>query len=785
MRLKLIISLWISLIVLGNCEHRADYLNWSRKVANYCKYVKYSEESKRYECGPKLGEFYTYIIIHPDYILPKNPIYPLVAYDGNDNVVMVGGNGIGQIWRMIKFEKWAFVRETKTGMKEVYYDEDEGAFIGLEIGDNKEDIKSKAWWSKDGGKSWVRARVPVFNKKEENNSNSVLSVPPVVELTPKVAPTTSVVSKVAPTPVLKPLAPTPLVKPLAKAPAGPKLPVGGIAEAVGGGYAVAIGKVGGKATVWSSKATVPRSWKVISGTEIKNPHTGSLPGSLKKSLLSDLKKISFVGSDFRIEDEDGDLWISKNNGQSWEMEKFGGGSGTVGDPYEIASAAHLWLVRTELDKHFKLTKDLDLRVITEPAGFDPIGDDVMGSDVTKSFRGTFDGKGRVIRNLRIDRPSESATGLFTVIVSGGIVKNIGLEDADVKGATFTGGLAGLNREGTIENIYVTGKVTGGSEFVNHIGGLVGVNEKGTIKNSYVTGKVTGGEGQVGGLVGSNMLGKIENSYAKGDVEGGKEVGGLVGTSLLGTIQNSYATGNVSGNDRVGGLIGHIQDVRIQNNYATGNVTGTTEVGGLVGSSNRGTIVESYATGKVEGEYTSGGLVGSSYGTIEKSYATGAVEGKNKLGGLVGVNDYKGTIEKSYATGAVEGEEYLGGLVGMNFKGVIANSYTTGDVKGKKYVGGLVGINYGTIEKNYATGVVTGRDQVGGLIGHNNHRDTKIIGKNYWKERTKAKGVGEGSGANVESKTEDELKELDAGKTGWSTDTWNFEAGQYPKLEWQE
>ena len=104
MRLKVIISLWISLIVLASCEHRADYLNWSRKVANYCKYVKYSEESKRYECGPKLGEFYTYIIIHPDYILPKNPIYPLVAYDGNDNVVMVGGNGRGQIWRMIKFE---------------------------------------------------------------------------------------------------------------------------------------------------------------------------------------------------------------------------------------------------------------------------------------------------------------------------------------------------------------------------------------------------------------------------------------------------------------------------------------------------------------------------------------------------------------------------------------------------------------------------------------------------------------------------------------------------------
>ena len=770
MRLKLIIGLWISLVILASCEERADYLNWSRKVANYCKYVKFSEESKRYECGPKLGEFYTYIIVHPDYDLPKNPIYPLVAYDKQDNVVMVGGNGKGQIWRMIKFEIWAFVRETKTGMKEVYYDEDEKAFIGLEIGDNKEDIKSKAWWSKDGGKSWVRARVPLFKKK----SNSVVPVSPLVG--GPVAPRTRV------------------LKPLAKAPAGPKLPVGGIAEAVGGGYAVAIGKVGGKATVWSSKATVPRDWKVISGTEIKNPHTGSLPGSLQKTSLVDLKKVSFAGSDFRIEDEDGDLWISKNNGQSWEMEKFGGGSGTVGDPYGIASAAHLWLVRTELDKHFKLTKDLDLRVITEPAGFDPIGDDVTKSDVTKSFRGTFNGKGRVIRNLRIDRPSESATGLFTVIVSGGMVKNIGLKDADVKGGSFTGGLVGINRGGTIENIYVTGKVTGGSEFVNHIGGLMGINLSGTIKNSYATGKVTVGEGQVGGLVGSNWAGRIENSYAKGDVEGGKEVGGLIGSNISGNIINNYATGNVSGNNEVGGLIGNISnDTRIQNNYATGNVTGTTRVGGLVGCSctNNGRIVESHATGKVEGEYTSGGLVGINGGTIEKSYATGAVEGKEKLGGLVGVNDFKGKIEKSYATGAVEGEKYLGGLVGMNHRAVIANSYATGKVTGTKgYVGGLVGHHTGgTIEKNYATGAVkgSGSNRVGGFIGNNNHRDTKIIGNNYWKAQTSsvAKGVGEGSGANVERNTDAELKGLDAGKTGWSTDTWNFEAGQYPKLEWQD
>ena len=558
MRLKLIIGLWISLIVLASCEERADYLNWSRKVANYCKYVKYSEESKRYECGPKLGEFYTYIIVHPDYDLPKNPIYPLVAYDGNDNVVMVGGNERGQIWRMIKFEIWEFVRETKTGMKELYYHEEEKAFIGLEIGDNKENIKSMAWWSRDGGKSWVRARVPLFKKKK---SNSVLSVPPVVELTPKVAPT----------------------------PAGPKLPVGGIAEAVGGGYAVAIGKVGGKPAVWRSIEKVPRDWKVISGTEIKNPHAGSLPGSLKKSLPSDLKEVSFVGSDFRIEDKDGDLWISKNNGQSWDMEKFAGGDGTVGDPYKITSAIHLWLVREELDKHFKLTNDLDLSVVTEKEGFKPIGDN------RKSFRGTFDGKGKLIRNLRINRPAEDYIGLFGGVGGGGVVKDIGLKDVDVRGK-------------------------------DKIGGLVGLNDGGTIKNSYATG---------------NVEGVIYNF----------NTGGLVGSNE-GTIEKSYATANVKGTNVAGGLVGNNEGT-IEKSYATGKVTGSIDIGGLVGN-NEGTIANSYATGSVTGSHHSiGGIVGDNYkGTIEKSYATGMVTGPRIIGGFVGNNiDSMNSIKNYWKTGS--------------------------------------------------------------------------------------------------------------------------------------
>ena len=643
MRLKLIIGLWISLIILASCEERADYLNWSRKVANYCRYVKFSEESKRYECGPKLGEFYTYIIVHPDYDLPKNPIYPLVAYDGNDNVVMVGGNGRGQIWRMIKFEIWAFVRETKTGMKEVYYDKEEKAFIGLEMGDNKEDIKSKAWWSRDGGKSWVRAKVPLFKKKK---SNSVVPVPSVVGVTPK--------------PKL-PIAPPPFV-----APAGPKLPVGGVAEAVGGGYAVAIGKVGGKPAVWRSVEKVPRDWKVTGDF-----HGGatSLPPSLSKP--GELEGVKFEGGKFEITDTEGIEWTYEDIRNRWEISKvdFAGGDGTVGNPYQIASSAQLWQMRNHLTSHFELIKDLDLSVITEEEGFDPIG------DRSNRFEGTFDGKGKVIRNLRIDRSTEDEVGLFGFFI-GEVLKNIGLEDVDVKG-----------KDG------------------------------------------------VGGLVGYGYADRIENSYATGKVRGKEYVGGLMGSDVTrGITRNSYANVDVSGDRNVGGLIGyHNNQARIENSYAMGDVAGIGDVGGLVGYND---------------------------GRIENSYATGTVTGTgSKVGGLVGDND-GGTVKNSYATGDVTG---------------------SGD-----YVGGLVGISSGTIEKSYATGAVTGRSSIGGLLGFLTE-DGDIFGKNYWKEGSASKGVEVGGGGNIIKKTDAELKALDAGETGWNEDEeiWNFQAGQYPKLAWQD
>ena len=107
-----------------------------------------------------------------------------------------------------------------------------------------------------------------------------------------------------------------------------------------------------------------------------------------------------------------------------------------------------------------------------------------------------------------------------------------ISDSDVDGATFAGGLVGVNA-GNINNSYATGTVRGNFYYA---GGLVGLNV-GITANTYAVGDVTGNE-RVGGLVGDNRN-LIAASYAAiGDVTGTRLVGAMVGINS-GSITDSY------------------------------------------------------------------------------------------------------------------------------------------------------------------------------------------------------------------------------------------------------
>ena len=330
-------------------------------------------------------------------------------------------------------------------------------------------------------------------------------------------------------------------------------------------------------------------------------------------------------------------------------------------------------MKNNLSGSYYLTGDIDCSATSTwngGKGFAPVG-----TASASVFSGSFDGKGYNIINLTINRPTTSNVGLFGYVVGDKTIQNVGLINANITGAGYTGGLIGTIciSKYNVKNVFVTGTVTGSG---TGTGGLIGyIYDDVSVSDCYSAATVIG-EHSVGGLVGG-----ISSNYNKGQ------------------ITFSYATGDVTGSgSNVGGLVGHIYTSKISDTYATGNVTGTgfgSNVGGLVGlvgvaSSYSSTyqIERSYASGNVTANSYSnvGGLAGSLNGIgyeikTRNNYATGNVSGSSKVGGLIGDLNLYATANTSYSIGSVTGSSNVGGLVGVS-SGSATNSFWDKDTSGR-------------------------------------------------------------------------------------------------------
>ena len=242
------------------------------------------------------------------------------------------------------------------------------------------------------------------------------------------------------------------------------------------------------------------------------------------------------------------------------------------------------------DVTFELTSDINMTGINF-RGIGSGGGDVGNLDETKCFKGDFKGNNHVISNLTINT-TEYFAGLFGYVY-GGSIDSVGLENCEVLGGTFVGGLAGRIDGGSITNSYVTGSVEG---WMN-VGGLAGCVYNGSITNSYATGSVTGDK-YVGGLVGDVTDASITNSYATSSVTGSVSVGGLVGVAYFTPTLNGYYDSQKTG-----------QTVGVGTGGYTGTVTGVTtaELEELI---KNGTLPQYNYGGGTGG--TGGGVFGGSY-----------------------------------------------------------------------------------------------------------------------------------------------------------------------------
>ncbi len=222
------------------------------------------------------------------------------------------------------------------------------------------------------------------------------------------------------------------------------------------------------------------------------------------------------------------------------------GSGTVTDPYQINTAEGLKWFRDKVNSATKtadtqicaeLTEDIDL----SSEEWSPIG---IGEGVywgSRSYSGTFDGKGHTIKNLSIDNSSAQYVGLFGYVL-GGTIRNLTVSGS-VKGSGHTGGIAGGADGGTFENCANLCVVQSDSTEGGTTGGIIGfasnMNHELIVRDCYNVGSITGR--RAGGIIGQciNTSGTIRNCYNAGTVTGTANAGAIIGIYFSDKISNCY------------------------------------------------------------------------------------------------------------------------------------------------------------------------------------------------------------------------------------------------------
>jgi hypothetical protein len=168
------------------------------------------------------------------------------------------------------------------------------------------------------------------------------------------------------------------------------------------------------------------------------------------------------------------------------------GAGTSDDPYRIHTAADLKymadMVNSDGDfaygKYFRLKNDIDLSVYGKDydggKGWAPIGTFVNA---------VFDGNGKTITGLYINRSNENNIGLFSQVTASTIqdlfLKGISLHgDTDYSDGKIGGLVGQVSGGSTISGCAATGSVTGEGKSGSYCaGGLVGLLEQGSTFNN--------------------------------------------------------------------------------------------------------------------------------------------------------------------------------------------------------------------------------------------------------------------------------------------------------------
>ncbi len=240
------------------------------------------------------------------------------------------------------------------------------------------------------------------------------------------------------------------------------------------------------------------------------------------------------------------------------------------------------------------------------------------------FKGTMDGNGKSIKNLKMDYPLIETFGLIHVLTGDGSeIKNLTIENGSIKGKKDVGAFVGESK-GSVTLTGLTNKAS--VETLNwSAAGIIALANSSsasiTIKDVKNSGAITGKQ-FVGGIIAITKIelitDKVENS---GTIIGSDIAGGIVGYSEKPvTINNAQNFGNITGDGATGGIIGNADDaVTINNAENSGEIIGKDSAGGIAGKAENAVTIKNVGnSGKVTGTGNIGGMIGEANTTGTKT-----------------------------------------------------------------------------------------------------------------------------------------------------------------------
>lgn len=400
-----------------------------------------------------------------------------------------------------------------------------------------------------------------------------------------------------------------------------------------------------------------------------------------------------------------DIWTN------YAAESFNAGSGTVEDPYQIATAEQLAKLANDVNggisydnTYFVLTSDIDLSAHR----WKPIGISIWydtGATTEKWFAGSFDGGNHVISGMYVDESADkNSAGLFGCIQTG---TNVGVKNLVISNATiytcdsglmecYAGILVGFvsgNRDHPIsfENITVSGSITTDSYTgYNNVGGMIGYAAWANVTNCHAENITITGSSNTGGFVGNDGGSTYTGCSASGTLNGSWSQGGFVGYTTgfyaePSVFTNCFANVDVNGYDwRLGGFAGFTESGVFINCFCIGDVTSTVtgfnpkvggffgEVGNSVDQTNNVTATNCHSAGvvtSISSEYAAGGFAGTcvsgsfsdcSYDIEKNSGLSAAGDGNTDQSGITGesTETVLATICEDYYGGHLYGTEWV-------------------------------------------------------------------------------------------------------------------------------